>query len=344
MSKFINDIKIQAKKCPQTIVLPDGLEARTIKAANIIIKQKLAKLILLGNRDQVLKLSPSLDHPNVQIIDPENNQYSQELSQKLYELRQHKGLILTEAQNLVKNPFYLATLLVYEKLADGSVGGANQPSSEVLRPALRILKTNKTASAFFIMSVPKSKLGFNGNFLFADCSLNINPSAEDLAQIAIDSADSFQFIFKKKAKVALISYSTHGSGKGESVDKILFAKNIVQNQRPDIAIEGELQVDAAIVPSISKMKSPNNKLKGQANVLIFPDLNSANIAYKLTQRLAKARAIGPIVQGISKPINDLSRGCTIQDIVDIVAITCLQSQRQLAVKTTAKTIAVPIQV
>ncbi|MDP4009436.1 MAG: phosphate acetyltransferase [Candidatus Shapirobacteria bacterium] len=344
MSKFINEIKIQAKKYPQTIVLADGLEARTIKAANIIIKQKIAKLILLGNRDQILKLSPLLDHPNVQIIDPENNQYSQRLSQKLFELRQHKGLILTEAQKLVKNPYYLATLLVYEKLADGSVGGANQPSSEILRPALQILKTSTSASTFFIMSVPKSKLGLNGNFLFADCSLNINPSAQDLAQIAIDSADSFKFIFKKKAKVALISYSTHGSGKGESVDKILLAKNIVQNQRPDIIIDGDLQVDAAIVPLVSQLKSPNSKLKGQANVLIFPDLNSANIAYKLTQRLANAQAIGPIFQGISRPINDLSRGCTVQDIVDIVVVTCLQSHRQLTINTIAKIIAVPIQV
>ena len=266
-----------------------------------------------------------------QIVDPNDSEKYDEYVNLLYELRKNKGMTIEKAKELVKDPVYYGMLMVKDETsnADGLVSGAVHSTSDTLRPALQILKTapdTKLVSAFFVMVVPDCEYGENGTFIFADSGLNPNPSAEELSEIAISSSKSFRQLVQKEAKVAMLSYSTYGSAKSELTEKMIQATKITKEKDNTLLVDGELQLDAAIIPEIAKSKAPESPLKGESNVLIFPDLNAGNIGYKLVQRLAKAEAYGPLCQGIAKPVNDLSRGCSSQDIAGVVAITAVQAQ------------------
>lgn len=318
MHQVIQELLAKAKSNSKTIVLADGIDPRVQEAALIINRDRIANLIVIGTNIQI---------DGIQTLDPANNKYSEVFAQKLYEIRKAKGLSLEDATNLIKSPLYLGTMLVNEGVADGMVAGSNCPTADVLRPALQIIKTSpghRLVSSFF-MIFTQTNTGDNGLLFFADCSLNIRPNSEELADIAIQTADSFKKFTNKEPKLALLSFSTNGSGKDDSIELIKNAANIAKSQRPDLIIEGEIQADAALVPHISLMKNPNSQLQGEANVLIFPDINTGNIGYKLVQRLGNAKAFGPITQGLNKPINDLSRGCSVEDIVITTAITSVQS-------------------
>lgn len=312
MNPIIENIYKQAKINYKKIVLAEGNDKRVIEAAKIIRDQKIAELIVLG---------PNSD------INPETSNLVNQFTQTLFELRKNKGLTLEEANKLVKNPLYFGTLMVYLGLADGMVAGAENTTLDTLLPALQIIKNKEDSSlisSFFIMETNNLKLGENGLLFFADCGLNVDPNSEELSEIALQTAKSFKLLTGKIPLIAMLSYSTNGSAKGESVDKVKLATNLVKQKNPDLTIEGELQADAALVSHICDRKFPGNCIGGRANILIFPDLNSGNIAYKLIERIANANAYGPLTQGIKKPINDLSRGCSVQDIVTTVAITSIQ--------------------
>jgi len=327
---FIDTIIEKAKSNIKTIVLPESYEERNLKAASVVLKEKIAKIVLIGKEDEIKKEAAKFG-ANVDeaiFIDPDNFERFDEFVNDFYELRKNKGVTLEDAKKIMKDPMYFGVMLVYKGLADGMVSGAIHSTADTLRPALQILKTApgvKLVSSFFIMVVPNCEYGENGVFLYADAGLNPNPTAEELADIAITSAKSFEALVGKTPKIAMLSYSTKGSAKSEMVDKVVEATRIAKEKAPDLLIDGELQADAALVPSVAKLKAPGSPVAGQANVLIFPDLNAGNIAYKLTERLAKAEAYGPITQGIAKPVNDLSRGCKAEDIVGVVAITAVQA-------------------
>ena len=322
MSDFMNAIKEKAMSLQKTIILPETDDERVLIAANKILSQKLAKLILIGKKQIIManaeKLGLNLD--NAEIIDNQDSDLLNELGHAYFELRKHKDINIDEALEQVKNPNYFANMLLYKGRADGIVSGSISTTAETLRPALKIIKTKNTekASSFFFMQL-KDRL-----LLFADCAINILPTAEELAHIAIDTANNAK-LFNIDPKVALLSFSTKGSAKHELIDKVKKAVEIAQELEPDLILDGEMQVDAALLPEVCQRKCRNCNLHGQANVLIFPDLQSGNIAYKLVERLAKADAIGPITQGLNKPVNDLSRGCDVNDIVDVVAITAVQA-------------------
>lgn len=312
MNPIIENIYKQAKLNHKKIILAEGTDERVIQATKIIRDQKIAEIIVLG---------PNSD------IDPQKSNLIDQFTQTLFDLRKNKGMTIDEASKLVKNPLYFGTLMVHLGLADGMVAGSQNTTLDTLRPALQIIKTKENSSlisSFFIMETNNLNLGEKGLLFFADCGLNVNPTAEDLSEIAIQTAESFKTLTKKIPLVAMLSYSTNGSAQGDFVDKVKTATNLVRQKNPDLIIEGEIQADAALVPRICDSKFPGNCIGGQANILIFPDLNSGNIAYKLIERIANAKAYGPITQGIKKPINDLSRGCSFQDIVTTVAITSLQ--------------------
>ena len=327
--KIIEQIKQRAKQNKKTIVLPETMDIRILEATEKILKEELANIILIGNEKKIKELGQGLEISNAKIIDPNLDVLTEKLIDNLYELRKEKGLTKEEAKNLLLNDYmYYACMLVKEGYADGAVSGACHSTSNTLRPALQILKTAKgvkLVSAFFLMEVPNCQYGSEGTFLFADSGLEQNPDSEKLAVIAKTSADSFELLTEKKALVAMLSHSTKGSAKHQDVDKVVEATKIANKNYPDYQIDGELQLDAAIVPEIAKTKAPNSKVAGRANVLVFPDLDAGNIGYKLVQRLANAEAYGPVTQGISKPVNDLSRGCSSDDIVGVVAITALQA-------------------
>jgi len=313
MNPIIENIYNQSKVNYKKIVLTEGDDQRTIEAAKIIRNQKIADVIILGKNCD---------------IDPESSPLINQFTQTLFDLRKEKGLTIDEANKLVKNPLYFGTLMVHLGLAHGMVSGAKSTTAETFKPALQIIKaspTSKMISSFFIMETNNPNLGEQGILFFADCGLNMNPSAEELSEIAIETAKSFNILTQKTPMVAMLSFSTNGSAKGEMVDKVKLATDLVKQKNPNLIIEGEIQGDAALVPDICDSKFPGNNLHGQANILIFPDLNSGNIAYKLVQRIANAKAYGPLSQGIRKPINDLSRGCSIEDIVTTVAITSVQN-------------------
>ncbi len=329
MSSFMVTITDIAKSNKQTIVLPEGSEPRTIKAATIILEQGIAEVVLLGDEKEIKKVADGVDISAAEIINPATSEKLEDFTQSLYEIRKAKGLTLEKARELLLNPLYFGVMMVKKDMADGMVAGAINSTGNVLRPALQILKTSpgtKLVSSFFIMVVPNCEYGENGVFLFSDSGLNEDPDAEALSEIAISSATSFKQLVNAEPKVAMLSYSTYGSAKSHLVDKVQVATKLAKEKRPDILLDGEFQLDAAIVPSVGKAKAPDSQMAGTANILIFPDLNAGNIGYKLTQRLAKADAYGPITQGIAKPVNDLSRGCTAEDIVGVVAITCVQAQ------------------
>ena len=328
---FIHYIKMRAKKNKKRIILPETMDIRVIQAADKIIKEDLADLILIGNEQDIIDISKGYDIAEAQIIDPLTSELTEGLIQEFVALRKHKGMTYEDAKKLVLEDYmYFACMLVKMGYADGIVSGACHSSANTLRPALQIIKTAPNfplVSSFFLMVVPDCKYGENGIFLFADCGLEQNPDSDKLAAIAGCSAESFQFLLEKEAKVAMLSHSTKGSANHDDVSKVVQAVKIAKKKYPQCKIDGELQLDAAIVPEIARMKAPESLVAGCANVLIFPDLDAGNIGYKLVQRLAKAEAYGPITQGIASPINDLSRGCSSDDIVGVVAITAVQAQK-----------------
>lgn len=323
---FIEHMKNLAKQDIKTIVLPESQDIRVQEAARIITDEGFAKVILIGNKND---LNSDINLDDIEIINPlESGKYDSYV-EKFYELRKEKGVDLEKAKEIIKNNIYFGTMMVYMGDADGLVAGSICSTADTLRPALQTLKTapnTKLVSSFFIMNIPNCKYGEEGTFLFSDCGLNTNPSAEELAEIAISSSKSWKQIIGKEEKIAMLSYSTLGSAPLIDLNtKVIDATKIAKEKCPELNIDGELQLDAAIIPSVASQKAPESKIAGKANILIFPDLNAGNIGYKLVQRLANAKAYGPITQGIRKPVNDLSRGCSADDIVGVVAITAVQA-------------------
>ena len=328
---FINSIKERAKKDIKTIVLPETEDVRVLTAAEKVIKEKFANIVLIGNEEETLNLAKenNINLEGIKIIEPSKSEKFNEYVNNFYELRKNKGITLEQSKEIMLNYVYFGMMMVKAGDADGLVSGAAHSTADTLRPALQILKTSegtKLVSAFFLMVVPNCEYGENGTFIFSDSGLNSNPTSEELSEIAISSAKSFEQLVGKESKVAMLSYSTYGSAKSDLVDKVVKATELVKEKAPDLQVDGELQLDAAIVKEIGEKKAPGSKVAGHANTLIFPDLNAGNIGYKLVQRLAKAEAYGPLCQGIAKPVNDLSRGCSSEDIVGVVAITAVQSQ------------------
>ena len=327
---FIDSIKERAKQNKKTIVLPESMDRRTWEAVEIILKEGIANVIVLGTPEECAANNAGLDVAGATVIDPNTAAELPAYIDKLVELRQAKGMTPEEAKKLLTTDYmYYACMMVKMGAADGVVSGACHSTANTLRPSLQIIKTKpgtKLVSAFFMMVVPNCEYGADGTFLFADSGLEQNPDPEKLAAIAISSAESFELLVQKQAKVAMLSHSTKGSAKHADVDKVLAATAIAKELRPDILLDGELQADAAMVPSVGASKAPDSNVAGQANVLVFPDLDAGNIGYKLVQRLAKAEAYGPVTQGIAAPVNDLSRGCIAEDIVGVVAITAVQAQ------------------
>lgn len=328
---LIDQIKESAKKANKTIVLPEAEEERTLKAANIILQKGYAQLVLLGNQSKIEKQAAEWGLHEIhkaKIIDPINNPKKEFYAEMLCEIRKSKGMQMDEAMRLVEDPLYLATLLIKNKEVDGEVAGAQNATGDVLRPAFQIVKTLpgvSVVSGAFIMVFPDKKWGDNGVMVFADCAATPNPNEKELAEIAVVSAQTAKSIAKLDPRVAMLSFSTKGSAKHEMVDKVVNATRIAKEIAPELKIDGELQADAAIVPSVGASKAPGSEIAGKANVLVFPTLEVGNIAYKLVQRMANAEAVGPIMQGMAAPINDLSRGCSIDDIVSLVAITACQA-------------------
>ena len=328
---FISSIKERARKDIKKVVLPEASDVRILKAAEIALSEAYAEIVLVGNEASIKAMAAenNIDITKATIVDPLNSEKTKEYAEGLYELRKAKGMTLEQAEELVKDEVYYGMMMVKMNEADGLVSGAIHSTSDTLRPALQILKTapgTKLVSAFFIMVVPDCEYGDDGVFVFGDCGLNENPDAEQLAEIAASSSKSFERLVGKESRVAMLSYSTMGSAKSELTQKVIDATNIVKTNYPEIKVDGEMQLDAAIVPSVGKSKAPNSEIAGRANTLIFPDLNAGNIGYKLTQRLAKAEAYGPLCQGIARPVNDLSRGCSAEDVAGVVAITAVQAQ------------------
>lgn len=328
---FVEDIKNRAKQEIKTIVLPEATDIRTLKATNQILKEEFCKIILIGNEEEILNLAKEndLDVSKAEIVEPSKSESYEEYVNAFYELRKHKGMTIEKSQELMLDPVFFGMMMVKQGKANGLVSGAAHSTADTLRPALQILKTapgTKLVSTFVLMDVPNCEYGENGVFLFSDCGLNQNPDSESLSEIAISTAKSFKQIVGKEPKIAMLSYSTMGSAKAEEVDKVRNATELVKEKAPELSVDGEMQFDAAIIPSIAKSKAPESDVAGKANTLIFPDLQAGNIGYKLVERLAKAEAYGPICQGMAKPVNDLSRGCKAEDIVGVVAITCVQAQ------------------
>ena len=328
---LIEQIKTSACLANKTIVLPEGEEERTLRAADIVMKEGFANIVLLGSKEKIRLQAEEwgLLHINkTQIIDPKTNPKKEFYAEMLCEIRKNKGMQMEEALRLVEDPLYLATLLIKNKEVDGEVAGAQNSTGDVLRPAFQIVKTLpgvSVVSGAFIMVMRDKQWGDNGVMVWADCAAHPNPNERELAEIAVVTAQTAQSIAQIEPRVALLSFSTKGSAKHEMVDKVVNATKLAQEMAPHLKIDGELQADAAIVPSIGKSKAPNSEIAGRANVLVFPTLEVGNIAYKLVQRIAGAEAIGPIMQGMAAPINDLSRGCSVDDIVSLIAITACQA-------------------
>ena len=330
--KFIEKIKQRAKADKKTIVLPETADMRTLIAAHKILQEDIANIILIGDKADILKRAKenNLDISKSKFVDPYDCNKLNDYVSLLVEIRKKKGITPEEAKELLlTNLLYFGCIMVKAGDADGMVAGAVNSSANVLRAALQILKTapdTKLVSAFFLVVVPNCDMGADGTFIFSDAGLNQFPNAQELAAIAESSAKSFELLVEKEPVVAMLSHSTKGSAKHPNVDKVVEATKIVNAECPDLKCDGELQSDAAIVPEVAASKAPGSTVAGKANVLIFPDLDAGNIGYKLVQRLAKADAYGPITQGIAKPVNDLSRGCSADDIVGVVAITAVQAQ------------------
>ena len=327
---FIDEMKKKAKQNKKTIVLPESMDRRTFEAAAEVLAEDVANLVIIGSPEEVAKNSEGLDISKATIVDPATYPKTEEYIDTFVELRKSKGMTKEEATKLLHTEYmFYACMMVKCGDADGVVSGACHSTANTLKPALQIIKTKpgtKLVSAFFIMDVPNCEYGENGTFVFGDCGLNQNPNAEELAAIAVSSAESFKALVGAEPKVAMLSHSTKGSAKHADIDKVAEATRLAKEMAPQFEIDGELQADAAMVPSVGASKAPDSTVAGKANVLIFPDLDAGNIGYKLVQRLAKAEAYGPMCQGIAKPVNDLSRGCSAKDIVGVIAITAVQAQ------------------
>ena len=322
MSVFLDRMKEQAKSRKMTIVLPEGEDRRTIEAAKEIVREGTANLVILGD-------PATIDVEGVTVIDPKTSDRHEDYAQALQKLREKKGMTIEQARELVDDATYFGTMMVKMGDADGLVSGACHSTANTLRPALQILKTapgTKLVSSFMIMDVPDCDHGQDGILLFADIGLNEYPDAEGLSEIAISSHESWKALMGTEPKIAMLSYSSHGSANSEHVDKVALATKLVHEKRPDILCDGELQLDAALIDEVACLKAPESEVAGDADVLIFPNLDAGNIGYKLVQRLGNAQAYGPILQGIAKPVNDLSRGCSAEDIAAVTAITAVQAQ------------------
>jgi len=329
--ELIDKIHEMARQAGKTIVLPEGTEERNLRAADYVLKEKIAAIILLGNKDEILKKASGFSLQNIgkaTIIDPTNHPQKEYYAKMLAEIRKKKGMTYEEALKKVEEPLYLSTLLIKDGKADGEVSGAEHATGDVLRPAFQIIKTLPGVSAVsgaFIMILKDKNFGTDGVMVFADCAVNPDPSVRELAEIAVESAKTAKNIAGIAPRVAMLSFSTKGSARHEKVDKVVEAMNMAKTMNPDLQIDGELQADAAIIEAIGKKKAPGSPIAGKANVLVFPSLESGNIAYKLVQRLAGAEAVGPVLQGLAAPINDLSRGCSVDDIINMIAITANQA-------------------
>ena len=326
---FIELIKERARSNKKTIVLPETGDRRTLEAASTILAEGIANIILIGNQDEITKGAEGLDISTATIIDPIQSDKLQEYIDLLVDIRKSKGMTGEQAKELLtKDYLYFGVVMVKSGDADGMVAGAVNSTANVLRPSLQILKTapgTKLVSSFFVMVVPNCEYGDNGTFIFSDCGLVQNPNAEELAAIAGSSAKSFETLVGKEPIVAMLSHSTKGSAQHPDVDKVVEATRIAKELYPNVKLDGEFQLDAAIVAKVGASKAPGSDIAGKANVLIFPDLDAGNISYKIVERLAKAEAYGPITQGIAMPVNDLSRGCSAEDIVGVIAITAVQA-------------------
>ena len=327
---FIDEIKEKARQNIKTIILTESEDKRVLKAAEKVKKEGFANVILIGNEEDAIKLAKEndIDITGIEIINPQTSEKFEEYANAFYELRKAKGMTIEKAREMLKDNMYFGTMMVKQGDADGLVSGACHSTANTLRPALQILKTapgTKLVSAFFLMVVPNCEYGENGIFVFGDSGLVENPTPDELSEIAISSSESFKQLIGKEPKVAMLSYSTHGSAHSELTEKVVEGTKLLKEKMPDLICDGELQLDAAIIPEINASKAPGSPIKGQANTLIFPNLDAGNIGYKLVQRLAKAEAYGPLCQGIAKPVNDLSRGCNSDDIVGVVAITAVQA-------------------
>ncbi|MGF1584757.1 MAG: phosphate acetyltransferase [Bacteroidales bacterium] len=328
---LMDRIKINARQHNKRIVLPEGNEERTLKAADIILGENIARIILLGNQETISGEARRLGLQNISratIIDPSNHARKQKYIDLMVELRKHKGLTQNDAERLIEDPLYLATLMIKAGDADGEVAGAMNSTGDVLRPAFQYVKTLpgiSVVSGAFIMILKDKEFGEDGLLVFADCAVHPDPSESELAEIAVATAATTRAIAGFEPRIAMLSFSTKGSAKHPMVDKVVNATRIAREMAPDLQIDGDLQADAAIIEKIGQSKAPGSSIAGRANVLIFPNLECGNIAYKLVQRLAKAEAIGPVLQGMAAPINDLSRGCSVSDIVNLVAITANQA-------------------
>ena len=327
----LDSIKEKAKADVKHILLPEGSEERTVQAARIITDEKIAKVTLLGDEEEIKKVAEKFNVClcGIDIINPLTDPDFEHYANGFYELRKAKGMTPEKARETIKNTLFYACMMIKEGKADGMVSGAINTTGNTLRPGLQIIKMAKginTISSCFIMEIPNKEYGDNGLMLFGDCAININPNPDELASIAIATANTAKTLLGMDPKAAMLSFSTKGSAKHENVDKVTAALAKVKELAPDLDVDGELQADAAMVPKVAALKAPGSKVAGHANVLIFPDLQAGNIGYKLVQRLAGAEAVGPVSQGFAKPINDLSRGCSIADIVSVVAITAVQAQ------------------
>ncbi len=327
---LMDQIKAKAKANKKTVLLPEGSEPRTIKAAALIAKQGIANAVLLGDEAEIAAANvDNVDLSQVRVVNPATSEKLDEYANAFYEMRKSKGISPDDAKKTVLNTLYFAVMMIKAGEADGMVAGAINSTGNTLRPALQVIKTKpgvSIVSSCFIMDIPNKAYGDNGVMVFADCAINIDPSADDLAAIAIASADTAKDIAGIDPRIAMLSFSTKNSAKHENVDKVIAATAKVKELAPHLNVDGELQADAALVEAVGQLKSPGSPVAGKANVLIFPDLEAGNIGYKLVQRLAGAEAVGPICQGLGRPVNDLSRGCSVEDIVNVVAITAVQSQ------------------